>query len=62
MNSPLLPMKLACKNDGEGRSRSFFQVASADSSRMRVIEADCSQLKPGVQDEHLTKQLSWEAA
>ena len=61
INSPLLPTKLAFKNNGGGRLRSCVPVASADSCRMREIEVDCSRLKPGVQGEHLTNQPSWEA-
>ena len=61
INSPFLPTKLAFKNDGGGRSRSCVEVTSADSCRMREIEADCSRLKPWVQGEHLTNQPSWEA-
>ena len=61
INSPLLPTKLAFKNNGGGRLRSCVQVASADSCRMREIEVDCSRPKPGVQGEHLTNQPSWEA-
>ena len=55
-------MKLACKNDGGGGSQGCVQVASADFCRMRGIEADRSQLRPGPREEHLTSQLSWVAA
>ena len=53
--------KLACKTDRVGGSQGCVQVALADFCRMRVIEADCSQLKPRARGEHLTSQLSWAA-
>ena len=58
----ILITKLACRNDGGGRSRCCVLVASTDFCRMRGIEADCSRLKPRARGEYLTSQLSWAAA
>ena len=58
----LIATKLACRNDGGGRSRCCVLVASTDFFRMRGIEADCSRLKPRARGEYLTSQLSWAAA
>ena len=37
-------------------------MVSADSYRMRGIQAYCSRRKPGARGKHLTNQLSWAAA